>query len=74
MNIQNPEYLNKIASAQLAFNNYNNNSNRNNSEAMYSNYQQQQQVSAIQMELDEQEIWQQFYSVTNEMILTKAGR
>ena len=74
MNIQNPEYLNKIASAQLAFNNYNNNSNRNNSEAMYSNYQHQQQVSAIQMELDEQEIWQQFYSVTNEMILTKAGR
>lgn len=72
MNFQNPDYLNQIDSVQLSsFNNYNSKHNYN-TEAMYSNYQQQ--VSGIQMELDEKDIWQQFYSVTNEMILTKAGR
>ena len=37
-------------------------------------YQQQQQPNLINIDLDEKELWSKFYGLTNEMILTKAGR
>lgn len=35
---------------------------------------QQQQPNQINIDLDEKELWSKFYGLTNEMILTKAGR
>ena len=37
-------------------------------------YQQQQLQNPINIDLDEKELWSKFYGLTNEMILTKAGR
>ncbi|CAF0710732.1 unnamed protein product [Brachionus calyciflorus] len=60
---------------------------QNNTEKMrFQNYQQQQQVcysvqnmvpqygEQIKIDLEEKELWTRFYHLTNEMILTKAGR